>query len=162
MMLTMFAYIDKMVKIIKPRKLLYIAIDGVAPRAKMNQQRSRRFRSARDLAEARNEAAARGEVYVDADVFDSNCITPGTEFMEMVSRHMKYFARKKLKEDPAWQGIRVIFSGNEVPGEGEHKIVQYIRACKLDPDYDPNTRHCMVRAAAGEYASPRKLYCATL
>jgi 5'-3' exoribonuclease 1 len=145
MMLAMFGYIDAMVKMIKPKKLLYMAIDGVAPRAKMNQQRSRRFRSARDLAAARSEAASRGEVHADSDVFDSNCITPGTEFMETVSRHMKFFLRRKLKEDPMWQGLQIIFSGHEVPGEGEHKIVQYIRACKLAPDYDPNMRHCMVR-----------------
>jgi 5'-3' exoribonuclease 1 len=143
LMLTMFASIDFMVKTIKPRKLLYMAIDGCAPRAKMNQQRSRRFRAARDLAEARREAASRGEVHTDEDVFDSNCITPGTEFMEAVSQYMQYFVRKKLREDPLWQRMEVIYSGHDVPGEGEHKIVQYIRAAKLDPAYDPNMRHCM-------------------
>ena len=142
-MLAMVAYIDSMVKLTKPREVLFMAIDGVAPRAKMNQQRSRRFRSARDMEEARAAAAERGEQFADDEVFDSNCITPGTEFMTEISTHLRYFIRRKMSDDPLWGRLAIVFSGHEVPGEGEHKIVDYIRAAKMAPGYNANTRHCM-------------------
>jgi 5'-3' exonuclease len=43
-----FNYINNIVNILKPNKMIFLALDGVAPRSKMNNQRSRRFKSARD------------------------------------------------------------------------------------------------------------------
>ena len=63
--------------------------------------------------------------------------------MARVSDAIKYFIRKKIKEDPLWRNLKVVFSGHEIPGEGEHKIMQHIREMKSQPDYQPNTRHCM-------------------
>ena len=121
-------------QIVKPKVSVYMAIDGVAPRAKLNQQRSRRFRSAKDLAEATkskrivptdgSDVGAAADPYSGA--FDSNCITPGTEFLLRISDCIRYFIRKKIKEDPLWRNLSVIFSGPELPGEGEHKSEQFI------------------------------------
>lgn len=123
-----------------------MAIDGVAPRAKLNQQRSRRFRSAKDMAEATKDMPRETDEAGNTKsphVFDSNCITPGTEFLAKVSETIKYFIRKKLKEDPSWRNLKIIFSGHELPGEGEHKIMEHIRMMKNQPGYRPNTRHCI-------------------
>jgi 5'-3' exonuclease len=51
---------------------------GVAPRAKMNQQRARRFRTAKDAAESAKRAESKGETLSKEAPFDSNCITPGS------------------------------------------------------------------------------------
>lgn len=54
-----------------------------------------------------------------------------------------YYICKQITESPKWRHLKVYFSGHDVPGEGEHKIVSYIREQRLLPDYDPNTSHCM-------------------
>ena len=72
-----FSYVDHLFSKIKPKKLLFLAVDGVAPRAKQNQQRSRRFRTAKEAQEVREKAEAKGEKLPEEKAFDSNCITPG-------------------------------------------------------------------------------------
>ena len=143
MFIAIFNYIEHLFGKIKPKKLFFMAIDGVAPRAKMNQQRARRFRTAYDAEKAREKAIREGQAMPKEEPFDSNCITPGTEFMAKLTQQLKYFINKKVSEDVDWQGVEVVLSGHEVPGEGEHKIMEYIRQAKAQAGYNPNVRHCL-------------------
>uniref|UniRef100_A0A6B2E5W8 5'-3' exoribonuclease 1 n=1 Tax=Phlebotomus kandelakii TaxID=1109342 RepID=A0A6B2E5W8_9DIPT len=138
-----FHYIDVLFRIVQPQKLMFMAIDGVAPRAKMNQQRGRRFRTAKECELQEKKAREKGEKLPDEARFDSNCITPGTPFMTRLQKALRFFVKKRISESDIWQKCRVILSGHETPGEGEHKIMEYIRFLKSKPDWDPNTRHCL-------------------
>jgi 5'-3' exoribonuclease 2 len=154
MMVEVFRYTDRVLSMARPRKVLMIAVDGVAPRAKMNQQRSRRFRAAQDARienEAREvalaQAEAQGQVIDEAlkgkRRWDSNVITPGTPFMKVLAKSLRYWTVYKLNNDPGWKDLKVIISDATVPGEGEHKIMEFIRSQRADPTYDPNTSHCI-------------------
>ncbi|RKF77433.1 5'-3' exoribonuclease 2 [Golovinomyces cichoracearum] len=153
MMMAIFKYTDRVVNMVRPRKLLMIAIDGVAPRAKMNQQRSRRFRSAQEAKEKAEDKAeflkmlkSQGSGPEDTDlkkVWDSNEITPGTPFMDILAASLRYWISYKLNTDLAWSKIKVIISDSTVPGEGEHKIMEFIRSQRSSPEHNPNTKHVM-------------------
>jgi 5'-3' exoribonuclease 1 len=129
-----FLYVDRLYKMIQPTKVFYLAVDGVAPRAKMNQQRSRRFRSAKEAEDLAAQLVARDQFNgkdvapTDKKRFDSNCITPGTDFMLKLSLALQKWVEFKMKTDPFWMnGATVIVTGPDVPGEGEHKVMDFLR-----------------------------------
>jgi 5'-3' exoribonuclease 2 len=139
---SIFDYCDKLIRIIRPRKLIYMAIDGVAPRAKMNQQRSRRFRAALSAQQSERIASKLEKEWKEKGLpsdfleekkkekkfkFDSNCITPGTDFLAQCSIAVRTYIKSRLNNDPLWSGLNVVFSDASVPGEGEHKILDFIR-----------------------------------
>ncbi|KPP78609.1 5'-3' exoribonuclease 2-like [Scleropages formosus] len=173
MMVAIFEYIDRLFNIVRPRRVLYMAIDGVAPRAKMNQQRSRRFRASKEGVELQEEKKkVREEIYQRGgylppdeikERFDSNCITPGTEFMDNLAKCLRYYIAERLSNDPGWRNLtdvlttvpliinfvsQVVLSDASVPGEGEHKIMDFIRRQRAQPNHDPNTHHCLCGADA--------------
>uniref|UniRef100_A0AAX7U6M9 5'-3' exoribonuclease n=1 Tax=Astatotilapia calliptera TaxID=8154 RepID=A0AAX7U6M9_ASTCA len=158
MMVAIFEYIDRLFNIVRPRRVLYMAIDGVAPRAKMNQQRSRRFRASKEGVElveeksrVREEVIQKGGYLPPEEIkerFDSNCITPGTEFMDNLAHCLRYYVAERLTNDPGWKNIVVFLSDASVPGEGEHKIMDFIRRQRAQPNHDPNTHHCLCGADA--------------
>ncbi|KAL7984642.1 hypothetical protein Chor_003212 [Crotalus horridus] len=135
MMVAIFEYIDRLFNIVRPRRLLYMAIDGVAPRAKMNQQRSRRFRASKEGMESveekqriRQEIMEKGGFLPPEEIkerFDSNCITPGTEFMDNLAKCLRYYIADRLNNDPGWKNLTA-----------------------TQPNHDPNTHHCLCGADA--------------
>eukprot|EP00820_Chromera_velia_P019211 Cvel_28077.t1-p1 / transcript=Cvel_28077.t1 / gene=Cvel_28077 / organism=Chromera_velia_CCMP2878 / gene_product=5'-3' exoribonuclease 1, putative / transcript_product=5'-3' exoribonuclease 1, putative / location=Cvel_scaffold3609:10735-15533(+) / protein_length=382 / sequence_SO=supercontig / SO=protein_coding / is_pseudo=false len=139
-----FEYLDRLFKIINPAKNFVIAVDGVAPRAKMNQQRSRRFRSAKEAELMRTANSLSGLDKEEGVRFDSSVITPGTEFMQRLHLAFQKWLAWKVKSDKKWQtGVTVVYSGCDVPGEGEHKIMDFIREEKrTNPDIEKQS-HCM-------------------
>lgn len=138
-----FNYLETLFRIINPKEFLFLAVDGVAPRAKMNQQRGRRFRSAKEACDREEAAIKKGDILPTEQRFDSNCITPGTEFMIKLSHALKEFIQRKLTTDRDWQRVKVVLSGHETPGEGEHKIMDFIRYQRSQPNYRPETSHCL-------------------
>eukprot|EP00980_Cylindrotheca_fusiformis_P027257 scaffold19593_cov103-Cylindrotheca_fusiformis.AAC.1 len=211
-------YLERIIgDIVKPNEVVYMAIDGVAPRAKLNQQRSRRYRSgteglietniydahAQAMKQQQQQQQQREqddydddgpafdvengytfalnddsedliveeddddddpleisevspgrftgkfetqtqEMDGDSEAFHSNAITPGTPFFAEFTAHLEHFLKYKMSTDPKWKDITFIFSGPNVPGEGEHKIMQFIREEKQRPNYNPNLRHCIM------------------
>lgn len=101
--------IRRIIKDIKPSKTIYIAFDGVAPYAKMKQQRMRRFK---------NEYMKESNNTQESKYFDLYMITPGTKFMMELSKNMQ----EEFKMDK-----NIILSTSNEVGEGEHKMMDHFR-----------------------------------
>ena len=123
-----------------------------SPGEQMNQQRSRRYRSAKEIEDKREEeekmrrewsASGRKLPPKKPPTWDHNVITPGTPFMHRLSDFLRYYIHSRITNDPGWKNVKVILSDAGVPGEGEHKVMEFIRLQRMQPGYNPNTRHCI-------------------
>jgi 5'-3' exonuclease len=111
-------YTRYIVNIVKPQ-YLYIMIDGVAPRAKINQQRERRFKSHffKSLERTKDEPDEEN-IY-----WNSNKITPGTMFMNQLTNALINYKTELIKDCHL---KNVIISDSDERGEGEHKMMKLI------------------------------------
>ena len=98
---TILEKIKECIQITGVKDIIYIAIDGPAPRTKMEQQRQRRLKSSNENK-----------------IWDTNQITPGTPFM----KRLNTFLTKEIKN----LKIKTILSNSNEPGEGEHKIMDFL------------------------------------
>ncbi|SJK86630.1 XRN 5-3 exonuclease N-terminus [Babesia microti strain RI] len=136
-----FTAISNIYSIIKPKKLLYLASDGVCPAAKINQQRTRRNRSsigniqdqinperfANIQKQLETVLSSCGDNRTSTQPFTPNMISPGTEFIVTLENELRKWLFLKVSEG-FFGNCDVVFSGSDVPGEGEHKIFQSIKS----------------------------------
>jgi 5'-3' exonuclease len=110
----------------------YVALDGVVPYAKIKQQRFRRFKGGAVPHTPVQEGNGTGKSSIDGKggvwgaagtPWDKNAITPGTAFMESMGSMLKETAKRH-----GW-----IISDTNDPGEGEHKVLQWLLKTKLTP-----------------------------
>ena len=113
--------INKYIEIIKPKNKILIAFDGVAPVAKLTQQRNRRYKSwfQNQILKTINKK--------EENKWNSAAITPGTNFMNKLHNTLELKFNKE----------NIIITSSKKVGEGEHKIFAYIRN---NPDYHKDTK----------------------
>jgi len=110
--------LDEYIKEIDPQGVIFIAFDGVAPVAKLEQQRTRRYKSY-----LLTHIRASLEKSSDPS-WDKTAITPGTKFMDKLGKFVTKHYKKKSRNISA---KKIIVSTSNEAGEGEHKIFGYIR-----------------------------------
>jgi 5'-3' exoribonuclease 1 len=114
--------IKKYVSFIKPNKVLYIAFDGVAPFAKMEQQRTRRYKM--NFMSKINMDKLIYEATQKETIWNTASITPGTNFMNKLSNRIQY---EFMNKEQVYGIKNIIVSGSTEVGEGEHKMYEHIR-----------------------------------
>ena len=112
--------IKNYIHFISPKHTVFITFDGVAPFAKMSQQRTRRYKS--DFM---------ANLEKKPKLWNTTAITPGTVFMNTLSNRIYSEFTNKESEFKVKQ---ILISCADKEGEGEHKLFQYIRENPLKQD----------------------------
>lgn len=120
-------HIRNYIHLISPTNVLYIAFDGVAPLAKMDQQRTRRYKTA-FMSAISYENREYAFTNSSDNKWNTTAITPGTLFMEKLSKRIhSEFSSTNTTGMGLANNINIIVSTSTEPGEGEHKMFTYMR-----------------------------------
>jgi len=116
--LLLFAELDRLLKACRPLKAVVLAMDGPAPLAKVATARKRREQY---VSRKQYNSSSGHDYYLE--------FTPGTEMMHELSNAIEYFICQRLLNRSKFGRIEFIFSGSNVHGEGEIKILDYLNLC---------------------------------
>ncbi len=133
--------IVSLTKLANPKKILYLAIDGVAGLSKQAQQRKRRFQNVVDVSE------------MQPNEFDYKNITAGTKWMERLCTFILNYFETIHANDPFFSKLKIIYNDMFVPGEGEHKIIRWMdmdNLCKSYTVYSPDADLIMLTMGLGK------------
>jgi 5'-3' exoribonuclease 1 len=115
--------IEEYIELVKPSKTVYVTFDGVAPFAKMNQQRIRRYKS---------------QDATTTPLWNTTAITPGTTFMTHLSQSIYSYFTPTTPSSTTYQNKypsrKILVSCSDEPGEGEHKLFHFIRTTDCSSD----------------------------
>ena len=118
--------IDEYISTINPDSRILIAFDGVAPVAKLEQQRNRRYKSwfLNEMTKTFNSNInTENDGVIQSFHWDSTSITPGTNFMQKLNASVRTHFEPIIVQNEKI----IIVSGSDVPGEGEHKFMHHMR-----------------------------------
>jgi 5'-3' exonuclease len=122
--------IEEYILMIKPSNTIFIAFDGVAPFAKMEQQRTRRYKThfLSTISETMSSTSDSCK-----PKWKTSAITPGTAFMTKLSSAVEFAF---LNSETKYHVKKVVVSCSTEVGEGEHKLFAYLRKHSIEMKYD--------------------------
>ena len=94
-------------------KKIFLVVDGVSGMMKNIEQRQRRYKNS-------------FENKYD-NIFDLNCFSPGTKILHFLTKYIDWYLRTEMNTHSFYKNIEIFFSNEKVIGEGEYKILQFIK-----------------------------------
>jgi 5'-3' exonuclease len=122
--------VDQHMQLVNPKKRVGFFIDGSAVKAKMRQQLQRRSKGPMEHDE-REQLRLKLGYPLEGKQWNRNAITPGTVFMTKINKFLDKLAKK-------YSHLTVIISTSNEPGEGEHKLFNYLKRHRSNLHCDPD------------------------